>query len=112
MAHSIGALTEGVYYILLSLLKPTHGYGIMQNVETLSNGRVKLAPGTLYGAISTLLEKQWIVLFAEEENTRKKEYHITPLGKCMLYTEMERLEELLSNGLRLKGDMEHESNNS
>ncbi|MBQ4101229.1 MAG: PadR family transcriptional regulator, partial [Oscillospiraceae bacterium] len=48
------ALTEAVYYILLSLTKPMHGYGIMQNVETLSNGRVKLAAGTLYGAINTL----------------------------------------------------------
>ena len=45
-----GALTEGVYYILLSLMEPMHGYGIMQNVEQLSKGRVKLAPGTLYGA--------------------------------------------------------------
>ena len=52
-----GALTEGVYYILLSLMEPMHGYGIMQNVEQLSKGRVKLAPGTLYGAINTLLER-------------------------------------------------------
>lgn len=50
-------LTEAVYYILLSLYEPLHGYGIMQNVERLSNGRVKLAAGTLYGAINTLLEK-------------------------------------------------------
>ncbi|MBQ5890707.1 MAG: PadR family transcriptional regulator, partial [Clostridia bacterium] len=49
------ALTEAVYYILLSLMQPMHGYGIMQNVEQLSNGRVKLAAGTLYGAINTLL---------------------------------------------------------
>ena len=50
------ALTEAVYYILLSLMEPMHGYGIMQNVEQLSGGRVRLAPGTLYGAINTLLE--------------------------------------------------------
>jgi len=54
------ALTEAVYYILLSLMQPLHGYGIMQNVEQLSKGRVRLAAGTLYGAISTLLEKGWI----------------------------------------------------
>ena len=54
------ALTEGVYYILLSLLEPLHGYGIIQNVENLSGGRVRLAAGTLYGAINTLLEKGWI----------------------------------------------------
>ena len=51
------ALTEAVYYILLSLMQPMHGYGIMQNVEQLSNGRVKLAAGTLYGAINTQNEK-------------------------------------------------------
>ena len=52
------ALTEAVYYILLSLTDPLHGYGIMQNVEKLSGGRVRLAAGTLYGAINTLLEKR------------------------------------------------------
>ena len=57
------ALTEAVYYILLSLTEPMHGYGIMQNVESLSNGRVRLAAGTLYGAISSLLEKGWILEF-------------------------------------------------
>ena len=58
---SIPILTEAVYYILLSLMQPMHGYGIMQNVEHLSNGRVKLAAGTLYRAISPLIEKGWIV---------------------------------------------------
>ena len=48
------ALTEAVYYILLSLMEPLHGYGIMQNVERLSGGRLRLAAGTLYGAISTM----------------------------------------------------------
>ena len=51
------ALTEAVYYILLSLMQPLHGYGIMQNVEKLSGGRLRLAAGTLYGAISTMQEK-------------------------------------------------------
>ena len=50
------ALTEAVFYILLSLMRTMHGYGIMQNVEALSDGRVRLAAGTLYGAINTLLE--------------------------------------------------------
>ena len=60
MNFANGALTEAVYYILLSLLEARHGYGIMQNAEELSHGRVKLAAGTLYGAINTLLEKGWI----------------------------------------------------
>lgn len=93
------AMTEAVYYILLSLMKPMHGYGIMQNVEQLSNGRVKLAAGTLYGAINTLLEKGWIVAVAEED--RKKEYLITKQGKEMLRGEIIRLQELLENGTQI-----------
>jgi DNA-binding PadR family transcriptional regulator len=55
MPESIGALTEAVFYILLSLYQPLHGYGIMQNVGALSRGRVTLGAGTLYGAINTLV---------------------------------------------------------
>lgn len=95
------ALTEAVYYILLSLTEPLHGYGIMQNVEQLSNGRVKLAAGTLYGAINTLLEKGWIVALSEEKGSRKKEYLITDLGKDMLRAEMDRLMELVENGRQI-----------
>ena len=95
------ALTEAVYYILLSLTEPLHGYGIMQNVEQLSNGRVKLAAGTLYGAINTLLEKGWIVALSEEKESRKKEYLITDQGKEMLRLEIVRLKELLENGNRI-----------
>lgn len=95
------ALTEAVYYILLSLIEPMHGYGIMQNVEQLSNGRVKLAAGTLYGAINTLLEKGWITALSEEKGSRKKEYLITDLGKEMLHSEIDRLKELIENGNRM-----------
>lgn len=95
------ALTEAVYYILLSLMEPMHGYGIMQNVEQLSNGRVKLAAGTLYGAISTLLEKGWITALPGEKDSRKKEYQITEQGKRTLESELLRLRELIENGNRI-----------
>lgn len=95
------ALTEAVYYILLSLINPMHGYGIMQNVEQLSNGRVRLAAGTLYGAITTLLEKGWITALPGEKDSRKKEYLITKQGKEMLEAELIRLRELLENGNRI-----------
>lgn len=101
MKLSNQALTEAVYYILLSLIEPMHGYGIMQNVERLSNGRVKLAAGTLYGAINTLLEKGWITALSEEKGSRKKEYIITDRGKEMLRLEIERLKELIENGNRM-----------
>ena len=100
------ALTEAVYYILLSLLEPLHGYGIIQNVEQLSGGRVRLAAGTLYGAINTLLEKGWITALAGEADSRKKEYVITDLGREMLQKELQRLSELLENGKRLLGGSE------
>ena len=95
------ALTEAVNYILLSLLTPRHGYGIMQNADALSGGRVKLAAGTLYGAINSLLEKGWITALPGEKDSRKKEYLITEAGKSILKAEIERLQELVENGKRI-----------
>ena len=92
------ALTEAVYYILLSLIQPMHGYGIMQNVEKLSGGRLRLAAGTLYGAVSTMQEKGWILALSKDGDSRKKEYMITDLGREMLQAEYERLKELVKNG--------------
>jgi len=98
-----GALTEAVFYILLSLYSPMHGYGIMQNVQDLSNNRVNLGAGTLYGAINTLLEKNWIHSIPGEKDSRKKEYQITESGKSALVDEIKRLEELIANGKRITG---------
>ena len=99
------ALTEAVYYILLSLLEPMHGYGIMQNVEGLSGGRLRLAAGTLYGAISTMLEKGWITALDSLADSRKKEYVITDTGREVLRAEYARLNELVDNGRRaLEGE--------
>lgn len=107
-----GALTEAVYYILLSIQTPLHGYGIMQKIEKLSAGRVRLAAGTLYGAISTMLEKGWIAAIAGEKDSRKKEYQITPLGAELVQTELKRLGELLKNGREMMGVDRHESHNA
>ena len=85
-------------YILLSLMQPLHGYGIMQNVERLSGGRLRLAAGTLYGVISTMLEKGWIMALAGESDSRKKEYVITAAGESVLRAEYARLCELVDNG--------------
>lgn len=97
------ALTEAVFYILLSLHQPMHGYGIMKNVEQLSLGRVNLAAGTLYGAINTLLERGWIIALLGEQNSRKKEYVITELGKQATQDELLRLKELVKNGDKIIG---------
>ncbi len=90
------ALTEAVYYILLALVEPMHGYGIMQQTVALSNDRVRLSAGTLYGALASLLEKGWIEQLPEEG--RKKDYRITPAGREVLEQELARLAELLENG--------------
>ncbi|MBR3397142.1 MAG: helix-turn-helix transcriptional regulator [Lachnospiraceae bacterium] len=91
-------LTEATYYILLALYTPQHGYGIMQMAENLSKGRVHLAAGTLYGALSTMSEKGWIRLLPVEEGSRKKEYQLTEEGLKVLKNEIERLRELVANG--------------
>ena len=90
------ALTEPVYYILLSLLTPMHGYGIMQNVKKLTNGRVNIGAGTLYGAINTLLSKGFIAEYKSDPS--KKEYIITEDGRNVLNAELTRLKELVKNG--------------
>ncbi len=95
-------LTEGTYYILLSLIEPNHGYGIIQRTLELTGGRLELGAGTLYGAINNLLEKGWIALYSEEKESRKKkEYVMTRIGRAALEEELERLEELLGNGRKL-----------
>lgn len=96
------AMTEAVYYILLSLQTPNHGYGIIQNTMELTAGRLELGAGTLYGAINTLLDKEWIRLYSEDKQSRKKkQYIITEDGSLALQREIERLEELLENGKRM-----------
>lgn len=103
MAEAAGALTEAVYYILLALYEPMHGYGIMQRVQSLSHGRVTLGAGTLYGALSTLVEKGWISPCGGAAGDRKKEYAITQLGREAIALEIRRLEELLGNGRSITG---------
>lgn len=95
-------LTETTFYILISLLKPLHGYGIMQKVERLSGGRIKLGPGTLYGALSNLLEAKMIELESRNRtNNRRKIYRIKDFGIDMIEYEIKRLEEMLKNGKNL-----------
>ena len=98
-----GALTEAVFYILLALHEPLHGYGIMQGVQELTKDRLALGPGTLYGALNTLVEKRWIEAFNSEQSSRRKEYIITDLGKAVFQNELERLEELLIHAKLVNG---------
>ena len=101
MNTSNNVLTEAVYYILLALVEPLHGYGIMQQTTRLSNGRLVISAGTLYGAISTLLEKGWIQQVANTTDSRRKEYVITATGRAVLVAELDRLRELVANGEKI-----------
>ena len=94
MKNTNTALTESIYYILLALVEPMHGYGIMQKASAMSNGRLVLSAGTLYGAISNLLAKGWISPCGESSETdgRRKLYQITDEGREVLMAEFERLE--------------------
>jgi len=97
-------LTEALFYILLSVRRPNHGYGIIQEVEKLTGGRVVLGPGTLYGAIQTMMGRGWIQIYSEEKDSRrKKEYLITDLGREVFEQERRRLEELLGNAGLMEG---------
>lgn len=93
-------MTESVFYILLTLQEPMHGYGIMQRTATMSKGRLILSAGTLYGALSNLLEKGWISPCGESSECegRRKLYKITEVGEAVLVAELKRLEELVLNG--------------
>ena len=108
MGSNGGALTEAVYYILLTLLRPRHGYGIMQTVEGLSGGRLRLAAGTLYGALNSLCEKGWIVALPGEGSRGKKQYRLTAEGLRAAQAELRRLQELAANGERVLRGTEQE----
>lgn len=83
-------LTETVYYILLALMEPAHGYLIIQKVEELSHGQVRMAAGTLYGAIENLL-KQKCIEPVSSEDSRRKVYVITERGREILRLDLERM---------------------
>ena len=69
----------------------------------MSGGRVRLAAGTLFGAINTLLEKEWIQALPEIRDSRRKEYTITEKGREILQAELIRLQELVENGNQILG---------
>lgn len=93
-------MTEAMYYILLALLKPGHGYGMMQRIKELSGGRLEMGPGTLYGVLSRMNKERWIVLTGEEG--RRKNYAITETGKKALLEEYGRLKRLVEDGRLLE----------
>ncbi|QHI71166.1 PadR family transcriptional regulator [Aminipila terrae] len=96
-------LTEALFYILLAVRKPNYGYGIIQDVLEMTKGRLSLGPGTLYGAINSMVSKGWITLYSEDKESRKKkEYLISDTGRQVFKEEVKRLEELVSNSKQME----------
>jgi DNA-binding PadR family transcriptional regulator len=96
-------MTEPVLLILLSLAsQPRHGYAILQETERMSNGRVRLSTGTLYGALHRLLDDKWIERFADKDTARgKQSYRLTAVGRRNLQAEIRRLKQLAQVANRL-----------
>ena len=100
--HNLSPLTEATYYILICLSNPLHGYGIIKKIEEMSNQRITLAAGTLYGAISSLQKNGLIIPVdseSEKASKRRKLYKRTDSGDELVQYEIRRLEEMVKNGL-------------
>lgn len=93
-------MTETSFYILLCLREEMHGYGIVQKVEELTKGEIKLSPGTMYGSLSKM-EKDGLIQFVREEEKRKI-YRITELGMQVLALEMKRIDRLYHNMMEVR----------
>ena len=97
-------LSETSFYILLSVHAPNHGYGIMQDVEHATSGKVKIGPGTLYTAVAKFEKRGWIeVVSSSPDSRQKKSYQLTKLGREVVNEELIRLESALSIGRQTLG---------
>jgi DNA-binding PadR family transcriptional regulator len=105
VTEPVGPLSEAVLLILMSLAEgPRHGYAILKDVEQLSQQRVKMSTGTLYGAIRRMLDDRWIRRFAEENASRDRQaYELTDSGHQALSGEVARMRHLTrAAALRLR----------
>lgn len=100
-------LTEPMYYILISLMKERCGVDIMESVDEISKGRVKVGPGTLYDLLGKF-EKEGVIRETEVEG-RRRSYIITEKGLDILREEYKRLNILLIDGRKFLGGEGNES---
>lgn len=102
MPYQEGPMTEAMYYVLLALSKPTHGYQLMLDIKEISGGRIKMGPGTLYGVLTRLLKEN--LLRIKQDDGRRKTYELTIQGRIALKAEYERLKSMLKDGAFLEGE--------
>lgn len=96
MAYNGGPMTEAMYYVLLALMNPNHGYQLMSAITDVSDGRINMGPGTLYGVLSRM-QKEGLISLAEDDG-RRKTYRITSDGEEALRIEYSRLKALIRDG--------------
>lgn len=92
-------MTEAMYYVLLALYRPNHGYQLMQAIAEVSKGRIEMGPGTLYG-ILTRLQKEGLIEIQHDDG-RRKTYELTKYGEMALRNEYRRLQAMIEDGQRL-----------
>ena len=97
-----GPMTEAMYYILLTLTVPSHGYQLMSAVTRASRGRVLMGPGTLYGVLTRLESEKMIEIVSDDG--RRKTYAVTETGRAALRAETERLRSMLDDQERWRED--------
>ncbi len=95
-------MTETGFYILMCLRQEMHGYNIVQKLEAITKGSLRLSPGTLYGSLSKMNRDGLIELVREEE--KRRIYRITPLGREVLEIEMKRIARLYENMKEMQSD--------
>lgn len=95
MKHPLLPLSETMHYILLCLREPSYGYAVMEKILQVSEGKVNLAAGTLYGALDNLNKHGWIEPVSDKKD-RRKVYKITDKGLEILRLEQKRLQHILS----------------
>ncbi|MEK4386138.1 PadR family transcriptional regulator [Solibacillus sp. FSL W7-1464] len=93
MSYNGGPMTEAMYYVLLALMRPNHGYQVMQSITEVSKGRLKMGPGTLYGVLSRM-QKDGLIALSKDDG-RRKIYEITEEGERALRLEYARLQSLI-----------------
>lgn len=104
MPYAGGPMTEAMYYVLLTLMNPAHGYRLMNAVTEVSKGRVHMGPGTLYGVLGRM-EKDGLIVLSMDDG-RRKTYAVTETGRHALKLEYERLKALVSDGIVLEDEPE------
>jgi len=104
--NNLSPLTEASLYVLLALSEPLHGYGVIKKVSELTNRRVNLVSGTLYGVIKKMLKIGLISIFDNpNEYKNLKQYVLTDKGVTLLKYEIYRLREILNNAESIVGEL-------